>query len=107
MAPAPRFPCHRRHREERPGGNFDMGVAIEGGSDNTVTGITSADNIGSGAPNGGDGIATLAEQPHHQQTGPATTGAFRASGSYADVDSALPGARAGRRPATSSRQSRS
>ncbi len=39
--------------------DFDMGVAIEGGSRNTVDGITARHNIGGGAGTGGDGIAIL------------------------------------------------
>jgi len=39
--------------------NFDVGVAIEGGSGNTVTGIVARDNIGASTGIGGDGIAIL------------------------------------------------
>ena len=42
--------------------NFDMGVAIEGGANNTVRGITARDNIGSRDTNGGDGIAILSSR---------------------------------------------
>lgn len=39
--------------------DFDIGVAIEGGSANTVSGITARHNIGGGGGIGGDGIAIL------------------------------------------------
>ena len=43
--------------------NFDCGVAIEGGSGNTVTGIRAQDNIGAvGASRCGEGIAILSSQ---------------------------------------------
>lgn len=42
--------------------NFDMGVAIEGGSNNRVTAIVARDNIGTATTNGGDGIAVLSSQ---------------------------------------------
>ncbi|MGH9277670.1 MAG: right-handed parallel beta-helix repeat-containing protein [Acidimicrobiales bacterium] len=41
---------------------FDIGVAITGGSGNTVTGITASDNIGGQGGLGGDGIAILSSR---------------------------------------------
>jgi parallel beta-helix repeat protein len=42
--------------------NFDMGVAIEGGSNNVVQSIVARDNIGASFTNGGDGIAILSSR---------------------------------------------
>jgi len=42
---------------------FDIGVAIDGGSGNTVTGMTARDNIGGGGGSiGGDGIAIMSSR---------------------------------------------
>src|SRR5918997_1337040 len=41
---------------------FDIGVAIDGGSANTVRGMTARDNIGALGSIGGDGIAILSSR---------------------------------------------
>jgi len=41
---------------------FDIGVAIDGGSGNTVTGVSARDNIGGTGGIGGDGIAILSSR---------------------------------------------
>ncbi len=76
--------------------NFDMGVAIEGGSANTVTGITARDNIGSATTNGGDGIAILSSQ-NNRVVGNATinNGTVSGIGLYTDIDAQHPRATAG------------
>lgn len=71
--------------------NFDMGVAIEGGSANTVTGITARDNIGSGTTNGGDGIAILSSQNNRIINNVAeNNGGLSGIGLYTQVDAAHP-----------------
>jgi len=76
--------------------NFDMGVAIEGGSDNTVTAIRATDNIGSNSTNGGDGIAILSSQ-NNRIIGNSTVnnGGVSGIGIYSNVDSAHPRATSG------------
>src|SRR3712207_6831258 len=76
--------------------NFDMGVAIEGGSANTVTGINARDNIGSASTNGGDGIAILSSR-NNRIVGNSTVnnGTLSGIGLYSDVDSAHPRATSG------------
>jgi parallel beta-helix repeat protein len=71
--------------------NFDMGVAIEGGSGNTVQGITARDNIGSNSSNGGDGIAILSSQNNRIIGNIAeNNGALSGIGLYTTVDMAHP-----------------
>jgi parallel beta-helix repeat protein len=76
--------------------NFDMGVAIEGGARNTVTGVTARDNIGSNTTNGGDGIAVLSSQSN-RIVGNSTinNGALSGIGLYSTVDAAHPRATSG------------
>ena len=76
--------------------NFDMGVAIEGGSGNTVTGITARDNIGSASTNGGDGIAILSSQ-NNRIVANATinNGTVSGIGLYSDIDGQHPRTTAG------------
>lgn len=69
--------------------NFDMGVAIEGGTSNTVTGVAATDNIGSGTTNGGDGIAILSSQNNRIIGNSAmNNGGLSGIGIYSDIDSA-------------------
>jgi parallel beta-helix repeat protein len=76
--------------------NFDMGVAIEGGSNNTVTMISARDNIGSGSTNGGDGIAILSSRNNRIFRNVAVNnGGVSGIGLYSDVDSAHPRTTAG------------
>lgn len=76
--------------------DFDMGVAIEGGSSNTVQGVIARDNIGSAQTNGGDGIAVLSSRDN-RISGNRTinNGALSGIGIYSDVDSAHPRATVG------------
>ncbi|MDQ4133131.1 MAG: right-handed parallel beta-helix repeat-containing protein [Actinomycetota bacterium] len=76
--------------------NFDMGVAIEGGSGNTVRSITARDNIGTNSTNGGDGIAILSSQ-NNRIIGNITenNGALSGIGVYSTVDMAHPRATTG------------
>ncbi len=67
--------------------NFDIGVAIEGGSRNLVTGITARDNIGGSGGIGGDGIALLSTR-NNAVSGNRTinNGPFSGIGVYSRVD---------------------
>jgi parallel beta-helix repeat protein len=71
--------------------NFDMGVAIERGSRNTVTNIVARDNIGGvGAP-GGDGIAILSSQGNRILNNRShNNGPFAGIGLYSRVDQTHP-----------------
>ena len=73
---------------------FDIGVAIDGGSDNTVTGMTARDNIGFPGSIGGDGIAILSSRGN-QILGNATinNGPFSGIGLYSRRDADHPGTR--------------
>ena len=76
--------------------NFDMGVAIEGGSRNTVTGVTARDNIGSAASNGGDGIAILSSQNNRiVRNATINNGGLSGIGLYSDIDAQHPRTTAG------------
>ncbi len=71
--------------------NFDMGVAIEGGSNNTVQYVNARDNIGSRTTNGGDGIAILSSQNNRIFANNAVNnGALSGIGLYSSVDSGHP-----------------
>ena len=72
--------------------DFSIGVAIDGGSGNTVTAITARDNIGGAGDIGGDGIAILASRGN-QVTGNSTVdnGPFSGIGLYSRRDSDHPG----------------
>jgi parallel beta-helix repeat protein len=76
--------------------NFDIGVAIEGGSRNLVTGITAQDNIGGSGAIGGDGIALLSTR-NNAVSGNRTinNGPFSGIGVYSRVDSDHPRATSG------------
>lgn len=76
--------------------NFDMGVAVEGGSQNTIEGITARDNIGSNTTNGGDGIAILSSQ-NNRIIGNTTVnnGGLSGIGLYTSIDAAHPRTTAG------------
>ena len=67
--------------------NFDIGVAIEGGSRNTVTGITARDNIGPASGMGGDGIAILSSSSNRvAQNQTVNNAPFSGIGVYSRVD---------------------
>ncbi len=74
--------------------DFDIGVAIEGGSGNTVEGINAVDNITyESAPGrvGGDGIAILSSQNNRVlHNNAVNNGPYSGIGLYSDVDSAHP-----------------
>ncbi|HEV2758126.1 MAG TPA: right-handed parallel beta-helix repeat-containing protein [Acidimicrobiales bacterium] len=73
--------------------NFDVGVVIEGGSNNTVEGINAFDNISfSGTTNrGGDGIAILSSRDNSiLRNNTVNNGPFSGIGIYSDIDSAHP-----------------
>lgn len=71
--------------------NFDMGVAIEGGTNNTVTFVTARDNIGSNTTNGGDGIAILSSTNNKiLDNSTINNGALSGIGVYSVPDSAHP-----------------
>lgn len=68
-----------------------MGVAIEGGSGNTVTAMRAIDNIGSNATNGGDGIAILSSTNNRIIANDAiNNGGLSGIGIYTSVDSSQP-----------------
>jgi len=69
--------------------DFDCGVAIEGGSGNTVTGIRAQDNIGSvGATRCGEGVAILSSQNNRVIGNQIVhNGPFGGVGVYTRVDS--------------------
>ena len=67
--------------------NFDMGVAIEGGSRNTVTNMVARDNIGGVGGTGGDGIAILSSQGNRILNNRThNNGPFSGIGLYSRVD---------------------
>jgi len=71
---------------------FDIGVAIDGGSGNTVTGMSARENIGGLGGIGGDGIAILSSRSNRvigNQT--VNNGPFAGIGLYSRRDSAHPG----------------
>lgn len=71
--------------------NFDMGVAIEAGSANTVTGMVARDNIGGVGGTGGDGIAILSSRGNRVLNNRAhNNGPFSGIGLYSRVDTAHP-----------------
>ena len=71
--------------------DFDMGVAVEGGSHNTIEAITARDNIGSRTTNGGDGIAILSSQNNRIIGNSAVNnGGLSGIGLYTSVDAAHP-----------------
>lgn len=73
---------------------FDVGVAIDGGSNNTVTGIAARDNIGGVGAIGGDGIAIMSSQGNRivgNQT--VNNGPFSGIGLYSRRDGDHPGTR--------------
>lgn len=76
--------------------NFDIGVAVEGGSRNLVTGITAQDNIGGSGGIGGDGIALLSAA-NTSVSGNRTinNGPYSGIGIYSRVDSDHPRATSG------------
>lgn len=77
--------------------NFDIGVAIEGGSANTVTNIEAQGNIGGGGGIGGDGIAILSSQGNRILANKAVNNApFSGIGVYSRVDSDHPRQTSGR-----------
>ena len=69
--------------------HFDCGVAIEGGSGNTVTGIRAQDNIGAaGATRCGEGVAILSSQNNRVVGNQIVhNGPFGGVGIYSRVDS--------------------
>lgn len=76
--------------------DFDMGVAIEGGSNNTVTAIAARDNIGSATTNGGDGIAILSSRNNRIIANSAiNNGGVSGIGLYSLVDGQHPRTTAG------------
>ncbi len=71
--------------------NFDMGVAIEGGSGNTVSGMVARDNIGGTGGTGGDGIAILSSRGNRVVNNRAhNNGPFSGIGLYSRVDADHP-----------------
>ena len=67
--------------------NFDIGVAIEGGSRNTVTAMAARDNIGGSGGPGGDGIAILSSRGNRIVGNKVTNnGPFSGIGLYSRVD---------------------
>ena len=76
--------------------NFDMGVAIEGGANNTVRSIVARDNIGSNSTNGGDGIAILSSRNNRILDNVAdNNGGVSGIGIYSDIDAQHPRTTAG------------
>ena len=72
--------------------NFSIGVAIDGGSGNTVTGITARDNIGGLNDIGGDGIAILSSRGNQIVDNSAiNNGPYSGIGLYSRRDSDHPG----------------
>ncbi|HEX2048937.1 MAG TPA: right-handed parallel beta-helix repeat-containing protein [Acidimicrobiales bacterium] len=71
---------------------FDIGVAIDGGSNNTVSGMTARGNIGALNGIGGDGIAIMSSRGN-RVVGNATinNGPYSGIGLYSRRDSAHPG----------------
>ena len=71
--------------------DFDIGVAIEGGSRNTVTGINAQHNIGGSGGIGGDGIALLSTRSNSVvDNRTVDNGPFSGIGVYSRVDSDHP-----------------
>ena len=76
--------------------NFDMGVAIEGGSRNVVRNINAHDNIGGVGGRGGDGIAILSSRNNRVLNSRAVNNApYSGVGIYSRVDNDHPRATAG------------
>ena len=76
--------------------NFDMGVAIEGGTGNTVQSIVARDNIGSLSTIGGDGIAILSSTNNRISGNVATNnGGLSGIGLYSAIDAQHPRTTAG------------
>ncbi len=73
---------------------FDIGVAIDGGSGNTVRGMTARDNIGGLGAIGGDGIAIMSSQSNSIVNNLVhNNGPFSGVGLYSRRDSDHPGVR--------------
>jgi parallel beta-helix repeat protein len=71
---------------------FDIGVAIDGGSGNTVSRITARDNIGGVGTIGGDGIAIMSSSGNRILNNQTINNApFSGIGLYSRRDSAHPG----------------
>lgn len=71
---------------------FDIGVAIDGGSGNTVSAMTARDNIGGLGTIGGDGIAIMSSQGNRILGNQTHNNApFSGIGLYSRRDSAHPG----------------
>jgi parallel beta-helix repeat protein len=71
---------------------FDIGVAIDGGSANTVTGVVARDNVGGIGSIGGDGIAIMSSQGNRIIGNETHNNApFSGIGLYSRRDSAHPG----------------
>ncbi|HEX2274679.1 MAG TPA: right-handed parallel beta-helix repeat-containing protein [Acidimicrobiales bacterium] len=75
---------------------FDIGVAVEGGSGNTVTGMVARDNIGGVGGTGGDGIAILSSRGNRVLNNRThNNGPFSGIGLYSRVDQDHPRQTAG------------
>jgi parallel beta-helix repeat protein len=71
---------------------FDIGVAIDGGSNNTVSRMTARDNIGGAGTIGGDGIAIMSSRGNRIIDSQTTNNApFSGIGLYSRRDSQHPG----------------
>ena len=72
--------------------NFDVGVVIEGGSNNTVEGVNAVDNIsfeGATVNRGGDGIAILSSRNNRiLRNNAVNNGPYSGIGIYSDIDGA-------------------
>ncbi len=72
--------------------NFSVGVAIDGGANNTVTGVTARDNIGGLGDIGGDGIAIMSSRGNRIIGNSANNnGPFSGIGLYSRRDPDHPG----------------
>lgn len=72
--------------------NFDVGVAIDGGSGNTVTAMTARDNIGGTGTMGGDGIAIMSSSGNRIVNNQViNNGPYSGVGLYARRDGDHPG----------------
>jgi parallel beta-helix repeat protein len=72
--------------------DFDIGVAIDGGSNNTVTGMIARDNIGGSGGIGGDGFAIMSSRGNRILASEAINNApFSGIGLYSRRDSDHPG----------------
>ncbi len=71
--------------------NFDMGVAIESGSGNTVRNVVARDNIGGTGGTGGDGIAILSSSGNRILNNRAhNNGPYSGIGLYSRIDQLHP-----------------